>query len=72
MLNILMVHEALMFDILGAIGEQENASSINRASHSQTVCTAIQLGLIELLKEWGLTPEAVIGHSSGKHTGSQV
>jgi hypothetical protein len=32
---------------------------------SQTVCTAIQLALVVLLKEWNVAPVAVVGHSSG-------
>ena len=45
--------------------EPAEISEINKASHSQTVCTAIQIGLVELLREWNIVPEAVVGHSSG-------
>ncbi|KAI1177722.1 hypothetical protein F4777DRAFT_576800 [Nemania sp. FL0916] len=33
---------------------------------SQTVCTAIQLGLVDLLASWSVRPAAVVGHSSGE------
>lgn len=33
---------------------------------SQPACTAIQLGLTDLLKSWGIQPAAVTGHSSGE------
>ncbi|KAI0502734.1 hypothetical protein F5B22DRAFT_640677 [Xylaria bambusicola] len=33
---------------------------------SQTVCTAIQIGLVDLLASWGICPTAVAGHSSGE------
>lgn len=41
-------------------------SSINNSSFSQPLCTALQLGLVEVWKEWGVTPRAVFGHSSGE------
>ncbi|KAI2618193.1 polyketide synthase [Hypoxylon sp. NC1633] len=39
---------------------------INRPEVSQTACTAIQIGLIDLLKSWNVVPSAVMGHSSGE------
>ncbi|KAF2963728.1 hypothetical protein GQX73_g9837 [Xylaria multiplex] len=33
---------------------------------SQTVCTALQIGLVDLLASWSIHPDAVIGHSSGE------
>lgn len=39
---------------------------INHASRSQTVCTAVQIALIDLLDSWRIKPQAVIGHSSGE------
>ncbi|KAI1126739.1 hypothetical protein F5Y10DRAFT_293418 [Nemania abortiva] len=33
---------------------------------SQTVCTAVQIGLVDLLASWSLRPVAVVGHSSGE------
>ncbi|TGJ86695.1 hypothetical protein E0Z10_g2067 [Xylaria hypoxylon] len=35
---------------------------------SQTVCTALQIGLVDLLASWSIHPEVVIGHSSGEIT----
>ncbi|KAI5918779.1 reducing type I polyketide synthase 10 [Camillea tinctor] len=37
-----------------------------KPGHSQAACTAIQIGLIQLLYSWSLTPSAVLGHSSGE------
>ncbi|KAH9242477.1 hypothetical protein K456DRAFT_1905557 [Colletotrichum gloeosporioides 23] len=39
---------------------------INEAEISQPACTAVQLGLVELLRNWGISPMAVVGHSSGE------
>ncbi|KAI3316712.1 hypothetical protein HD806DRAFT_552023 [Xylariaceae sp. AK1471] len=33
---------------------------------SQTVCTALQVGLVDLLASWSIRPTAVVGHSSGE------
>ncbi|PWN50534.1 hypothetical protein IE53DRAFT_395262 [Violaceomyces palustris] len=41
-------------------------SRIRETEFSQPICTAIQLALVEQLKAWGLTPGAVVGHSSGE------
>lgn len=41
-------------------------SRINQPAFSQPLSTAVQLGLVNVLKESGVTPCAVIGHSSGE------
>lgn len=41
-------------------------SNVNDSRFSQPLCTALQLGLVEVWKEWGVTPRAVFGHSSGE------
>ncbi|GLB11934.1 type I Iterative Polyketide synthase (PKS) [Aspergillus tubingensis] len=41
-------------------------SDINRPDIAQPLCTAIQISLVNLLKAWGITPDKVIGHSSGE------
>lgn len=49
-----------------AILEPPATSQINHVTRSQPVCTAVQVALVELLSRWGVTPKAVIGHSSGE------
>jgi acyl transferase domain-containing protein len=46
--------------------EPEETSKIGEVSFSQPVCTAVQIAIVDLLQEWGVTPEATIGHSSGE------
>ena len=41
-------------------------SRINEVTRSQPICTAVQLGLVDLLRSWGIQPMSVIGHSSGE------
>ncbi|KAL4804624.1 hypothetical protein BDV18DRAFT_165984 [Aspergillus unguis] len=46
--------------------EPAATSKISDVSFSQPICTAIQIALVDLLNEWGITPQAVVGHSSGE------
>lgn len=39
---------------------------VNRAYLSQPTTTAIQIALVRLFSSWGITPSAVLGHSSGE------
>jgi len=41
-------------------------SRINEPAFSQPICTALQVALVDLLKTFGITPAAVVGHSSGE------
>lgn len=44
----------------------EDSSMISKAELSQPLCTAVQVALIDLLRTWGVSPVAVVGHSSGE------
>ncbi|KAF2472400.1 uncharacterized protein BDR25DRAFT_341828 [Lindgomyces ingoldianus] len=41
-------------------------SRVNEALISQPLCTAVQLALVDLYASWGVSPQRVIGHSSGE------
>lgn len=41
-------------------------SRINEVTRSQPICTAVQVGLVDLLRSCGVVPHAVVGHSSGE------
>ena len=53
--------------IEGALLEPAATSQIHDPTFSQTVCTALQIALVSLLRQWGITPKATVGHSSGKN-----
>ncbi|KAF2452119.1 putative polyketide synthase [Karstenula rhodostoma CBS 690.94] len=52
--------------IMEALREESKTSRINEPSISQTVCTALQIALVNLLRQWGIEPAATVGHSSGE------
>lgn len=41
-------------------------SSLDKAEFSQPLCTAIQLAIVNLLKDLNILPAGVVGHSSGE------
>ena len=41
-------------------------SRLLQSRFSQPICAALQLGIVELLRAWGISPSAVVGHSSGE------
>lgn len=46
--------------------EDAKTSRVNEAKFSQPLCTAIQIGIVELLAHWGVRPTVTVGHSSGE------
>ncbi|RHZ60784.1 hypothetical protein CDV55_106439 [Aspergillus turcosus] len=54
------------FSALGEILENQDASRLNHPLHSQTICTALQIALVDLLSSWNVQPDSVTGHSSGE------
>ncbi|KAF4207594.1 hypothetical protein CNMCM8927_002671 [Aspergillus lentulus] len=54
------------FSALGEILENQDASRLNHPLHSQTICTALQIALVDLLSSWDIQPDSVTGHSSGE------
>ncbi|KAI1260500.1 hypothetical protein F5Y18DRAFT_405602 [Xylariaceae sp. FL1019] len=46
--------------------ELQSKNNIDKPGFSQPLCTALQIGLVELLKSFGIVPTVVLGHSSGE------
>ncbi|KAF3402032.1 Polyketide synthase-nonribosomal peptide synthetase [Penicillium rolfsii] len=49
-----------------AILDPKEISKIHDVTRSQPVCTAVQVGLVDLLRSWNIRPASVLGHSSGE------
>ena len=54
------------WSVLDEICKDKHATNVYAAEYSQPLCTALQLGILAMLKSWGLQPDAVVGHSSGE------
>ena len=48
------------------LGKSKSSSQLHLAEFSQTLCTVLQVALVDLLRIWGILPSAVAGHSSGE------
>lgn len=46
--------------------DSKETSRMNDATRSQPICTAVQIGLVDLLRSYGIQPTSVVGHSSGE------
>lgn len=58
--------DAPIWTIEESLLEPKATSAIDQVHLSQPICTAVQVALVKLLREWGVTPKACVGHSSGE------
>ncbi|KAL9107660.1 MAG: hypothetical protein Q9227_007467 [Pyrenula ochraceoflavens] len=54
------------WSLLEELMKSERDSRVDDPIISQPACTAVQIALINLLAQWGVKPQKVIGHSSGE------
>ncbi|KAI9647506.1 hypothetical protein NHQ30_003891 [Ciborinia camelliae] len=54
------------WSLLEEVMKDDKSSNIDNAELSQTLCTAIQIAIVDLLQSFGIYPATVIGHSSGE------
>lgn len=46
--------------------QKTDDSQINHPEYSQTLCTVLQVAVVDLLNHWKVMPKATVGHSSGE------
>lgn len=56
----------ILMNNLDELSKMGGESRINHAAYSQPLCTAIQVGIVNLLQRMGIRPSSVVGHSSGE------
>ncbi|TVY26941.1 Fumagillin dodecapentaenoate synthase [Lachnellula hyalina] len=54
------------WSLLGELTEPRKPQHLRQPEFSQPIVTALQLVILEILDNWGIKPEAVVGHSSGE------
>jgi acyl transferase domain-containing protein len=58
------------WDLLEELAKPEEESRINESALAQPTTTILQIGLVDLLGEFGVRPQWVVGHSSGEIAGA--
>lgn len=54
------------WSLVGELTESRSAERLRQPEFSQPLVTALQLAILRILSDWDITPEAVVGHSSGE------
>ncbi|KAL7625750.1 hypothetical protein AAE478_004973 [Parahypoxylon ruwenzoriense] len=60
------LQEKPTWKIEDVLQEPPDTSPIHTPAFSQTICTALQIALVNLLRQWGIQPVVTVGHSSGE------
>lgn len=63
--QVLLEHYGCPWDLVDELSRTTN-SNVDLPQYSQVLCTILQIALVDLLREWGVVPKAVVGHSSGE------
>ncbi|KAK2057644.1 putative polyketide synthase [Colletotrichum caudatum] len=60
------LHHAPLWSMEEELTRPQDQSRIDQPEFAQPICTAIQIGIVHLLRSWNVQPVAVVGHSSGE------
>ncbi|GJP94927.1 polyketide synthase [Aspergillus niger] len=60
------LEHAPSWDLRDELRKPEEDSNLPKAEYSQPLVAAVQVALVNLLRQWGIRPNAVVGHSSGE------
>ncbi|KNG83443.1 hypothetical protein ANOM_008035 [Aspergillus nomiae NRRL 13137] len=58
--------DCVAWSLAGMMMTDLTAAEMESPELSQPLCTALQIGLVEVLRGWNIHPSAVVGHSSGE------
>ncbi|KAF6820842.1 beta-ketoacyl synthase domain-containing protein, partial [Colletotrichum plurivorum] len=54
------------WSLLDELVEPRSPGLLRQPEFSQPLCTALQLAILTVLEDWGVSPHSVVGHSSGE------
>ncbi len=54
------------WSVVDEMKKAPDVTNVYKSLYSQPLCTALQLGIVFLLRSWGISPTSVVGHSSGE------
>ncbi|KAL7940462.1 polyketide synthase [Trichoderma barbatum] len=54
------------WDLIEELLRDKETSRLGEAEMAQPATTAVQIALVDLVRQWGVIPDAVVGHSSGE------
>ncbi|KAK7990733.1 hypothetical protein PG990_015013 [Apiospora arundinis] len=58
------------WSVVDELFRDETKSRVDQHAFSQPLTTVLQMGLVDLLQEWNIKPDWIIGHSSGEIAGA--
>jgi thioester reductase-like protein len=61
-----IVRQLGSWSLLEELQRSEDTTRINETTYAQPAIFAVQVGLLELYKSWGIHPDFVVGHSVGE------
>ncbi len=71
-IDALLRHYTSDWTLLAELAASEEASRLDQTEIAQPAIFALQVGLAALWQSWGITPQAVVGHSIGEVAAAYV